>query len=85
MVWTNWGRNQRVAPRQVLRARDAGEIADTVKHAARDGLRIKVVGSGHSFTGIAVARDVQLSLAASASDVRIDAGRGTVTVPAGLS
>ncbi len=85
MVWTNWGRNQRVAPRQVLRARDAGEIADTVKHAARDGLRIKVVGSGHSFTGIAVARDVQLSLAASTSDVRIDAGRGTVTVPAGLS
>jgi FAD-linked oxidoreductase len=83
MTWRNWAGNQRTDPARTVLARDAGDVVDAVKAAQRDGLRVKALGSGHSFTAIAVAEDVALVAPSDPARVRIDGD--LVTVPAGLS
>ncbi|MEV0896584.1 D-arabinono-1,4-lactone oxidase [Actinoplanes sp. NPDC049802] len=57
--WSNWGRNQESIA-EVLLPGGVDEVATQVKQAAESGRRIKVVGSGHSFTPIAVAEDQRM-------------------------
>lgn len=83
-TWTNWGRNQSVSPRRVERASSARDVAEVVREAVRRGQRVKAVGSGHSFSPVAVPEDVQLTLEASGAPVDIDARTGLAVVPAGL-
>ena len=52
--WRNWAGNQRTDPVRTVAAHDTGDVVAAVKDAARDGLRLKALGSGHSFTAIAV-------------------------------
>jgi L-gulono-1,4-lactone dehydrogenase len=65
-------------------ARDTGDVVDAVKAAARDRLRVKALGSGHSFTAIAVPDGVALSAPADPSLLRVD-DTGLATVPAGMT
>ncbi|WP_300007307.1 D-arabinono-1,4-lactone oxidase [Pseudonocardia sp.] len=83
MTWRNWAGNQHADPVRTVRARDAGDVVDAVRAAARDGLRVTAVGSGHSFTAIAAARDVALVAPADPDRMRLHGDM--VTVPAGLS
>ncbi len=84
MTWQNWAGNQRTDPARTIVARDAGDVVDAVKVAQRDGLRVKALGSGHSFTAIAVPDDVALLAPSDPDQVRVD-GTGLATVPAGLT
>jgi L-gulonolactone oxidase len=68
----------------VERPRDAEELAAAVHRAVRDGLRVKAVGSGHSFTGVAVTDGVLLRMDEMAAPVGIDRSSGLVTVEAGM-
>ncbi len=60
--WRNWARCESVNPVRVERPRSAGEVVAALAGARRDGLRVKAVGAGHSFTGIALAPGVQVDL-----------------------
>ncbi|GAB4007493.1 hypothetical protein GCM10029992_61390 [Glycomyces albus] len=51
--WRNWAGTETAEPTRTLRPEDAEEVAAAVAAAAEDGLRVKAVGSGHSFSGIA--------------------------------
>ncbi|MHA6785438.1 D-arabinono-1,4-lactone oxidase [Pseudonocardia saturnea] len=82
MTWWNWAGNQRTDPTRTVLARDAGDVVDAVQAAQRDGLRVKALGSGHSFTAIAVADDVAVVSPSDPARVRVDGD--LVTVPAGL-
>jgi FAD-linked oxidoreductase len=66
---------------------DADEVVSTLDAAHRDGLRVKPVGSGHSFTSVAVTDGVQVRLdrLTGVLDVDVDpaTGRGLATVAAG--
>src|SRR6202046_2827491 len=84
MSWTNWGRNQSVSPRRVEKVASARDVAAVIKDAIRRGQRVKAVGSGHSFSPIAVPSDVQITLEAGGAPVEIDAETGLAAVPAGL-
>lgn len=48
--WSNWAGNQRSNAVEVLLATDIAEVVTTVRHCLAEGSRVKVVGSGHSFT-----------------------------------
>ncbi|MET0933757.1 MAG: D-arabinono-1,4-lactone oxidase [Mycetocola sp.] len=61
-VWHNWARTERARPLRVERPRSTAAVQRAVRAAAGSGIPIKAVGSGHSFTGIAVAPGVQLAL-----------------------
>jgi len=60
------------------------EVADLVKAAERDGLRVKAIGSGHSFTAIGVTDGVQVRLGQLSRLLSADRATGLVTVEAGM-
>ena len=82
-TWRNWAGSESVRPVRVERPSSVGAVQRAVVAAARAGLRIKAVGSGHSFSGIAVAPGVQLDLDDLAGLVAVDEARGRVTLAAG--
>lgn len=82
-VWRNWSRTESVRPLRVERPPTAGAVQRAVEAAAASGLRIKPVGAGHSFTGIAVAPDVQLDLTDLSGVIDADVATGRVTLAAG--
>ncbi len=84
MSWSNWADNQHAAPSRVVHPRDVDELAGTVKEAVTAGQRVKAVGSGHSFTSIAVSDGVQLNLSEMSGFVAADRRTGLVTVQAGM-
>src|SRR2546429_2526908 len=51
--WRNWGRNQQCNPAAVESPTTELEVVEAVQRAKRAGQTVKVVGAGHSFTGIA--------------------------------
>jgi FAD-linked oxidoreductase len=61
-VWRNWARTEQARPLRVERPRTTAAVQRAVRAAGGSGIPIKAVGSGHSFTGIAVATGVQLAL-----------------------
>jgi FAD-linked oxidoreductase len=81
--WHNWAGSESVRPMRVERPSSVGAVQRAVIAAAAAGLRIKAVGSGHSFSGIAVAPGVQLDLADLTGLVAVDEVRGQVTLAAG--
>jgi len=77
---SNWAGTHDYAARGVLTPGSAQEIADAV----RSGVRLKALGSRHSFNDIADSSGDLVSLERLAGDPAIDASRQRVTVPAGL-
>ncbi|GAA4693315.1 D-arabinono-1,4-lactone oxidase [Phytohabitans rumicis] len=84
VAWRNWAGNQQITPAAVSRPTSIDEVAAAVQDAATNGRRMKPVGSGHSFTDIALAADVRLDLSDLRSTLSVDREAGLVTVPAGL-
>lgn len=60
-----------------------GELQEAVRGAAGDGLRVKAVGTGHSFTAAAVTDGVLIRPQALRGITAVDRTAGTVTVAAG--
>jgi FAD-linked oxidoreductase len=67
----------------VERPATAEAVQRAVAAAAASGLAIKPVGSGHSFTGIAVAPGVQLDMTDVSGVIDADVATGRVTLGAG--
>ncbi|HEY1177657.1 MAG TPA: D-arabinono-1,4-lactone oxidase [Phytomonospora sp.] len=84
-TWRNWSGGVRADPARVATPASTAELAEVVKEAARDGLRVKPVGSGHSFTSIAATDGVQLRLDRLAGVRSADPATGLVTVDGGIS
>ncbi|MEU4622471.1 D-arabinono-1,4-lactone oxidase [Actinoplanes sp. NPDC023801] len=80
--WANWGRNQESIA-EVLTPGTVDEVAAQVNQAVESGHRIKVVGSGHSFTAIAVADDRRMFVHRLNGLVAVDGP--LVTVQAGMT
>ena len=82
-TWRNWAGNQRSRPARIERPTTEAEVVDLVRRAAGDGLRVRVVGAAHSFTGVARTDDVLVTLDGLAGVVAVDEDTGRVTVRAG--
>ncbi|MGR8007737.1 D-arabinono-1,4-lactone oxidase [Streptomyces hypolithicus] len=82
-TWRNWAGNVTARPVREVTPASAEELAEAVRRAAEDGLRVKPVGAGHSFTA-AAATDGLLIRPDLLTGIRaIDRAAGTVTVEAG--
>ncbi|WP_283137994.1 D-arabinono-1,4-lactone oxidase [Rhizohabitans arisaemae] len=60
VAFRNWAGNQTGSPSEVRTPANTGDVADAVRDAAASGRRIKMVGTGHSFTGIALTDGIML-------------------------
>lgn len=83
MMWQNWARSESVTPARVEKPADVAEIAAAIAYAGQHGLKVKAVGAGHSFTGIAVAPGIQLDLSRLSGLLAVDEANQTVTLAAG--
>ncbi|MGW7104985.1 D-arabinono-1,4-lactone oxidase [Streptomyces xanthophaeus] len=82
-AWRNWAGNVRATPARTVTPRSVGELQEAVRRAAEQGLRVKAVGTGHSFTAAAATDGVLVRPQALAGIREIDRAAGTVTVAAG--
>jgi FAD-linked oxidoreductase len=82
-IWRNWGRTESVKPVRVERPSSAEAVQRAVQAATRQGHRVKAVGAGHSFTGIALAPGVMIELDDLQGVLEVDSERGRVTLAAG--
>ncbi len=81
--WSNWSGSVRFRPREVARPRSVEELARLVGEYGRAGRRVRVAGSGHSFTPLVQTDDVLLSMDGLQGITAVDPARGTVTVLGG--
>ncbi|MGI5480187.1 D-arabinono-1,4-lactone oxidase [Streptomyces lavendofoliae] len=82
-TWRNWAGTVTARPVREARPASVRELADTVRSAAREGLRVKTVGTGHSFTSIAATDGVLVRPDLLTGIRRIDRREMTVTVESG--
>ncbi|MGW6842166.1 D-arabinono-1,4-lactone oxidase [Streptomyces sp. NPDC054958] len=82
-AWHNWAGNVTATPARTVTPTSVGELQETVRRAAEDGLRVKAVGTGHSFTAAAATDGVLVRPQALTGIRSIDRAAGTVTVAAG--
>jgi L-gulonolactone oxidase len=82
--WTNWAGTARVDSVRVARPASVDQLADVVTGAVAEGLAVKAVGSGHSFTSAAVAPGVRVELTEMAAVQTVDREKRLVTVQAGM-
>jgi L-gulonolactone oxidase len=84
-VWKNWAGNQRCVPETVERPRSERGLVRIVKQAAQSGQRVKVAGSGHSFTGVALTDGCLVRLDNYNRVLALDPEKLSVTVEAGIT
>lgn len=83
--WSNWARTASSTATRSVSPASRDEVATTVAAAAADGLPVKAVGSGHSFTAIAATPGVRVELGSLAGLVSVDRAARRVTVQAGMT
>ncbi len=81
--WQNWARTERVRPTTVEYPSTIEAVRRSVRSAAARGRPIKAVGTGHSFTGIAVAPGTLLEMTELSRLVSVDRDRQRARLLAG--
>ena len=81
--WRNWGGNVSASPAEVQHVGSVHGVADAVRRAASSGLRVRVAGSGHSFTPLVATDGLLLHVDRLSGVVGIDRERRRVRVLAG--
>lgn len=81
--WANWAGDQRCRPARVLAPRSREELAEAIGAAAAAGEKVKVTGSGHSFTEAAMTEATMVRLDALRGVLDADPASGLVKVGAG--
>ncbi|MFF5856405.1 D-arabinono-1,4-lactone oxidase [Streptomyces sp. NPDC012751] len=82
-TWRNWGGNVSARPARQVAPASVEELAAVVRRAREDGLKVKAVGTGHSFTSIAATDGVLIRPQLLTGIRDVDRRSMTVTVEAG--
>ncbi len=85
MTWQNWAGTASASVARRYWPRSTEEIADAIKAAAGDGLTVRALGSGHSFTPAAATSGAALDLSGWTGIITADLESGLVTVRSGTT
>lgn len=81
--WTNWGGNQTATPAFTVRPQSDEEAIEAVRFAIREGLAVRVVGAGHSFTPLVATGGLLIDLSQNTGITGTDKERRRVRAKAG--
>ena len=81
--WFNWAGDQSCRPAEVVRPRDREELAEAIAAAAAAGRKVRIAGSGHSFTEAALTDGTMLRVEALGGVLDADRESGLVRVGGG--
>ncbi|WP_371526767.1 FAD-binding protein [Streptomyces sp. NBC_01283] len=82
-AWRNWAGNVTARPVREVTPASVDELTAALRQAKEDGLKVKPVGTGHSFTAAAATDGLLIRPELLTGIRRIDREAGTVTVEAG--
>lgn len=82
--WSNWFQTQSVTPLVMAAPGSAGQLVSYVKQASAAGLRIRMVGHGHSMSDVAINKEILLTPDSLNKPLSVDTSRLNAGVPAGL-
>jgi L-gulono-1,4-lactone dehydrogenase len=83
-VWQNWAGDQRCTPARIVRPADRADLGEAVKRASDQGLTVRAVGAGHSFTDAACTGGVLIRMDGLGRMLEVDRDAGLVKVEAGI-
>jgi L-gulonolactone oxidase len=81
--WVNWAGDQSCRPARIARPGNRDELAETIAAAAEAGERVRVAGSGHSFTETALTEGTMIDAGALSGVLDADRESGLVRVGGG--
>src|SRR4051794_11205969 len=81
--WVNWTGDQSCWPARILSPGSREELAEAVGAAAAAGEKVRVAGSGHSFTEAALTAETMIRLEGLSGGEDADPGSGLVRVGGG--
>jgi L-gulono-1,4-lactone dehydrogenase len=84
-AWSNWTGDQSAAPRAREHPASIEQLGACLARAGERGEKVRVVGSGHSFSDIARTDGVLISLEHMAGVLDVDRDSGLVRVQAGIT
>ena len=84
VAWNTWAGTHQAHPRRTAAPGSTAAVSAAVTSAAAEDLRVRMVGSGHSFTDVAVTDGLLLSPTSLTGVRSVDPAAGTATVEAGL-
>jgi FAD-linked oxidoreductase len=84
-TWANWGGTYSCSPTRIVSPASEEEVVEIVVAAAKRGERVKVAGSGHSFTDIACTDGVHMKLDNYDKVIEVDRDASTITAQAGIT
>src|SRR3954462_8486460 len=82
--WSNWSGEQRCRPLRIARPRTREGLIAALIEAHEAERRIRVAGSGHSFTGIALTDGTMLDLGMLKRTLDVDRSTGLGKVEGGI-
>jgi FAD-linked oxidoreductase len=83
VAWQNWSGSVRATPAEIVHPATQDEMIAVVKDCRARGRKLRVVGTGHSFTPLVQTDGVLMVLDRYTGIVSVDAERGRATVRAG--
>src|SRR5436190_6093329 len=81
--WVNWAGDQSCRPTRIARPRNREELAEAIVAAAEAGEKVRVAGSGHSFTETALTEGTMIDAGALSGVLDADRESGLVRVGGG--
>jgi FAD-linked oxidoreductase len=82
--WRNWAGDQRCLPARIESPASRAELAEAVARATAEGLPVRAVGHGHSFTDAACTDGVMLDMRGLDRVLDVDSEPGLVKVESGI-
>ena len=82
--WTNWAGDQRCLPARIETPSGRAELIEAVARATAEGLTVRAVGHGHSFTDVACTGGVLLDMRRLSRVLDVDREAGLVKVESGI-
>lgn len=84
-TWSNFPRRFSVRPERVVVPENLEDLRSLLREAENEGNRIRVVGSGHSYSDIAIAPETQVFLRRLNRVLEVDLERQQLTVEGGIT
>jgi len=81
--WANWAGDQVCRPARIAKPRNREELAETIAEAAAGGQRVRVAGSGHSFTEAVLTEGTMIDAGMLSGVLDADRDSGLVRVGGG--
>ncbi|MXV39062.1 FAD-binding protein [Flavobacteriaceae bacterium Ap0902] len=85
MIWKNWSETVKFEPKNYIEAKTIEEVKEAVLMAKEEGRKLRVAGSGHSFSRVCETKDILLSIDAMTGIVEVHKEQKQITFWAGTT